>query len=160
MVSMWFKHETSLIMMIDFLKMMEEELDKAGQPVSARLGVSPQRKLWAKAQAMFFKRLKEVGGNEATVNAVDGNHEVSLLAEVGPQGQSSLQPNTRAIACRRARTSPNLASTSRTHLQSRPTWLRQPPPSKNTYPDKNKFIEFAHNQEETKNFSVGFATMT
>ena len=29
MVSMWFKHETCLIVMIDFLKMIKEELDNA-----------------------------------------------------------------------------------------------------------------------------------
>ena len=29
MVSMWFKHETNLIVMIDLLRMITEELDKA-----------------------------------------------------------------------------------------------------------------------------------
>ena len=49
MVSMWFKNETNLITMIDLLRIMKEELEKAaykikGQKVKARLEVSPQRK--------------------------------------------------------------------------------------------------------------------
>ena len=49
MVSMWFKHETGLIMMIEILIMMREELDKAdfsvdGARVQTNLETSPQQK--------------------------------------------------------------------------------------------------------------------
>ena len=58
--SMWFQQEMSLTAMIDLLKMMKEEWDKAaydinGQRVKARLEVSPQRRPLEKAQAMFSK---------------------------------------------------------------------------------------------------------
>ena len=51
--------------MIDLLKITKEELDITahktnGQRVKASLEVSPQRMPLAKAQAMFFKRLKEM----------------------------------------------------------------------------------------------------
>ena len=54
--------------------MMKEELDKAacginGQLVKARLEVSPHRRPLAKAHAMFFKGLKELGGDESKVIA-------------------------------------------------------------------------------------------
>ena len=50
MVSVWFKHETNLIVMMDVLKLVKEELDKAAckihrQNAKARLEVSPQRRL-------------------------------------------------------------------------------------------------------------------
>ena len=58
MGSMWFQQEMSLTAMIDLLKRMKEELDKAAydvseQRVTARLEVSPQRRPLEKAQAMF-----------------------------------------------------------------------------------------------------------
>ena len=58
MVGMWFNHETNLITMIDLLKIMKEELDKAackinGQNVKARLEVRPQRNPLTKAHALF-----------------------------------------------------------------------------------------------------------
>ena len=50
MVSVWFKHETNLIVMMDMLNLVKEELDKAAckilrQNAKARLEVSPQRTL-------------------------------------------------------------------------------------------------------------------
>ena len=67
---MWFKHETNLIVMFDSFKKMKEKLDEAahdinGQRVKAGLDVRPQRRPLAKAQAMSFKGLKEVGGDES-----------------------------------------------------------------------------------------------
>ena len=66
MVIMWCKHEANLVTMIDWLKIMKEELDKAaykigGQNVKARLEVCLQRRPWPKAQAMFFKRTQGGG---------------------------------------------------------------------------------------------------
>ena len=60
MLSMWFKHETNLLAMIDLLKIMKEELDKAaykihGQNVKARLEVSLREGPWQRPQAMCFK---------------------------------------------------------------------------------------------------------
>ena len=83
MVSVWFKHETSLVTMIDLLKIMKEESDKAackihGQNVTARLEVSPQRRPLAKTQALFFKGLKEVGG-ESEVRAFHGKLQISFF---------------------------------------------------------------------------------
>ena len=48
MVSMWFKHEANLIVMVELLKVMKEELGTAAyemnvQCVKARLEVSVQR---------------------------------------------------------------------------------------------------------------------
>ena len=62
-------------------------MDKAAcsdneQCVKANLELSPQRRPLAKAQAMFFKGLKEVGGNEANAKAVCGKLQVSSFAEV------------------------------------------------------------------------------
>ena len=56
--------------MIDLLKGMKEELEKAaykihGQNVKARPEVSPQRKPLAEAHALFFKGLKEMKGDES-----------------------------------------------------------------------------------------------
>ena len=49
MVSIWFKHEANLIVMVDLLKVMKEELGTAAceinwQRVKARLEVSLQRR--------------------------------------------------------------------------------------------------------------------
>ena len=72
MVSMWFKHEANLTVMVDLLKVMKEELGTAayeinGQRVKARLEVSLQRRPLTKAQAMFFNGLKEMDGDESKV---------------------------------------------------------------------------------------------
>ena len=53
--------------------MMRDELSKAdirvNRPrVEANLEISPQKRPLAKAQAMFFKGLKEAGGNDAKVS--------------------------------------------------------------------------------------------
>ena len=60
MVSMWIKHETNLVTMIDLLKITKQELDKAAykinwQNAKARLEVSPQWRPLTKAAALFFK---------------------------------------------------------------------------------------------------------
>ena len=49
----------------------------AGQHVKARPEVSPQRTLLAKAQAMFYKGLKEMGGDESKVRAILGKLQVA-----------------------------------------------------------------------------------
>ena len=51
MVSVWFKNETNLVTMIELLKTMKEEQEKAaykihGQNVKAWLELSPQRNPW------------------------------------------------------------------------------------------------------------------
>ena len=84
MVSVWFKHETSLVTMIGLRRIMKEELDKAaykihGQNVMGRLEVSPQRRPLAKTQALFFKGLKEVGGGESKVRAFHGKLQISFF---------------------------------------------------------------------------------
>ena len=84
MVSMWFKHDTNLVTMIDLLNIMKEELDKAAYKIygyneKARLEVSLQRRPLAKAQALFFKGLKEVGGDESKVSAFSGNLQISFF---------------------------------------------------------------------------------
>ena len=70
--------------MIDLLEETKEELDKAankinGQIVKARLELSPQRRPLAKAQAMFFKGLKEVGGDESKVRAFQRKLQISFF---------------------------------------------------------------------------------
>ena len=86
MVSMLFKHEANLIVMMDLLKVMKEELDKAaydmnGQRVKARLEVIPQRRALTKAQAMFFNGLKEVDGDESKVRSFYGKLQTSFFVE-------------------------------------------------------------------------------
>ena len=66
MASTWFKHETSLVVMIEILKLMRDELDKAtfsvnGQRVKAHLQLCSQKRPLARGQAMFFSGLKESG---------------------------------------------------------------------------------------------------
>ena len=84
--------------MVDLLKAMNEELDKAaceinGQRVKARLRVSPRRRPLAKAQAMFVKGPKEVGGDESKVRALDGKLQKSFFV-----GGGSCCKNTHARA--------------------------------------------------------------
>ena len=80
---MRFEHETNLITTIDVLKITKEELDTAasninGQNVKAGLEVSPQRRLLAKAQAIF-KDVKEVGGDESKERAFCGKLQISCF---------------------------------------------------------------------------------
>ena len=44
-----------------------------GQQISSRLEMGPKMKLLAKAHALFYKGLEEVGGNESKINDVNGN---------------------------------------------------------------------------------------
>ena len=49
MVSLWFTHETGLVFMLQILKMMREEITKAGYKVNGELvktnlEISPQKK--------------------------------------------------------------------------------------------------------------------
>ena len=56
--------------MTDLLKIMKEELDKAVHEIDGQRVKARQRRPLAKAQAMFFKGLKEVGGDESKVIAL------------------------------------------------------------------------------------------
>ena len=68
MVSMWFKHETNFVTMIDLVKIMKEELDKVnGQNVKA------------KARAMLPNGPKGVGGDESEVIVFYGKLQISFL---------------------------------------------------------------------------------
>ena len=80
MISMWIKNGTSLIVMIDLLKMYQEELDKAayninGQRANARLEVSPQRR----PKPCFSKDSRRWEGTK--VEAFHGKLHISFLAE-------------------------------------------------------------------------------
>ena len=60
MVSVWFKNETNLVMMVDLLKIKKQELEKVAykihvQNVKARLDVSPQRKPLTKGACSFLQ---------------------------------------------------------------------------------------------------------
>ena len=51
MVSVWFKNEAALILMIEIMKVMREKMDKTkycvnGERVTKNLGMSPRRNLW------------------------------------------------------------------------------------------------------------------
>ena len=76
MESMWFKNETNLVTMIDFLKIMKEEQEKAAYKINghakARLEVSPQRRPLTKGHALFFKGLKEMKGDESEARTFYG----------------------------------------------------------------------------------------
>ena len=74
----------TMIVMIDLLKVLKEELDKAayeinGQRVKARLEVSLQRRPLTKAQAMFFNGLNEVDGDESKVRSFYGKLQNSFF---------------------------------------------------------------------------------
>ena len=78
--------KTNLITVIDLLKITKEKLDKAdckidGQNVKARLEVSPQRRPLTKAQALLYKGLKEMGGDESKVRDFYGNFRRSSFWE-------------------------------------------------------------------------------
>ena len=81
---MWFKNEANLVTMIEMLKVVKEELEKANlqdswQGVKARLEVSSQRKPLTKAQALFFKGLKEMKGDESKVQSDYGKHQICFF---------------------------------------------------------------------------------
>ena len=63
---MWFKSETNLATTIGLLETVKQEIKRKlhGQEVSTRLEMSPKRKSVAKAHALFYNGLKEVGGNK------------------------------------------------------------------------------------------------
>ena len=68
MVNMWFSNETNLPTMVGLLDIMKEELKKEpyrlrGQVISSRLEISPKKRSLVRARALFYKGLKEVGGN-------------------------------------------------------------------------------------------------
>ena len=76
MVCLWFKPDVDLVTMIDLLKMVKEELEKAaykihGQIVKARLEKRPL----AKAQAMFFQGLKQFKADESQVRVFYVKHQ-------------------------------------------------------------------------------------
>ena len=87
LVSLWFKNETNMATMIGLLKFVTDELKKIpyklrDQVVSARLEMSPKKKPLAKGHALFYKGLKEVGGNESKINVVHGKIQISFFVEV------------------------------------------------------------------------------
>ena len=61
--------------------------------LKARLAVSPQWRPVAKAQAMFFKGLKEVGDDESKVRVFGGKLRISFLLQ-----EEMLLPNIHAVA--------------------------------------------------------------
>ena len=84
-VSVWFKNETNMSTMIGMLEIGKNGLKKVpyklhGQEVSARLEISPKRKPWAKAHALFYKGLEEAGGNEKNV-VFGGNSDQFLCGK-------------------------------------------------------------------------------
>ena len=93
MVSVWFKNEAALILMIEIMKVMREKMAKTkycvnGERVTQNLAMSPRRNLWA--HAVFFKGLLEARRNDKTIKTVYGSLQISSFAEVGPQGQRHL----------------------------------------------------------------------
>ena len=63
-VSMWFNNETNLLTMVGMLDTIKQDLTKApfklhGQKVSSGLEMSPKRKPFAKAHALFYRGLKD-----------------------------------------------------------------------------------------------------
>ena len=72
MVSLWFKHDTGLLLMIEILKMIRGELDKTqfrvnGERVRTNLEMSPQKK---RAYAMFFEGIKEAQEDETKIKTI------------------------------------------------------------------------------------------
>ena len=61
--------------------------------VSCRLELSPKRKPWAKAHALFHKGLKEVKGDESKIHVVYGKIHISffvgsaMAAKDAPEGE-------------------------------------------------------------------------
>ena len=74
---MRFSNETNFATTVGVLDTIKQELQKApcklhGQEVSSRLEMSPKRKPLAEAHALFYKGLKEVGGDESKIHVLYG----------------------------------------------------------------------------------------
>ena len=82
-VSMWLKNETNLPTMagiLDTIKKFKKVPYKLhGQEVSSKSEMSPKRKPLAKAHALFYKGLKEVGGDESKIHVVYGKIQISFF---------------------------------------------------------------------------------
>ena len=83
-VSKWFKNETNLPTMVGMLDTIKQELKKVpyklhGQEVPSRLEMSQMRKPLAKAHALFYEVLKEVGGDESKIHVVYGIIQISFF---------------------------------------------------------------------------------
>ena len=84
MVSLWFVHDIGLTM-IEIMKMMKEELEKAkfratGERVRATLEKSPQKKPLGRAHAMLLKGPQETRGDETKIKTVYQNLQISFFA--------------------------------------------------------------------------------
>ena len=102
MVSLWFKHDTGLTMLIEIMKMVIEELDKAkfcvnGQRVRTNLEMCPQKNPSGRVHAMFFTGLKEARGDETNITFM-GTFRYRSLRELDRKDKGSWQPKTRARA--------------------------------------------------------------
>ena len=97
-VSMWFRNETGLPTMVGMLDIIKKELKKEpyklhGQEISSRLEMSPNTKPLARAHALFYKGLKEVGGDESKTHVVYGKIQISffvggaMAAKYTPEGE-------------------------------------------------------------------------
>ena len=83
-----------------------------GQVVSSRLEKSPRRKPLAKAHALFYKGLKEVGGDESKTYVVYSKIQISffvggvMAAKCIPEGEGlagegwNIKPDVIAAICR------------------------------------------------------------
>ena len=72
MVSLWFKHDTSLMLMIEILKKMREKMAKtnysvSGELVRTNLEIRPEKKTLRRSQAMFFKAFKDALGDKSQI---------------------------------------------------------------------------------------------
>ena len=97
-VSVWFRNETNLPTMAGLLDVIKAKLRKEpcklhGQELSSRLEISLKRRFLARAHALFFKGLKEVGGNKSKIHVVCGKIQITLFvagamaAKYTPEGE-------------------------------------------------------------------------
>ena len=83
-VSMRFKNETNSLTMVGMLDTIKQQLKKEphrlrGQMVLSTLEKSSERKQLASAHALFYKGLKEVGGDKSKIYVVYSKIEISFF---------------------------------------------------------------------------------
>ena len=100
MVSLWFEHDTSLMLMIEILKIMREKMAKTKCSVSGALGENkfgnPSKKNLEKVSSDALRSLQRCPRRRVK----DKMLQISFFAEVGTQGQRQLAVKyTRECEC-------------------------------------------------------------
>ena len=104
MLSMWFKHETGLMMMIGILTLTREELDKANFFVDGERAeneiwkYAAKRNLWHERRGCFSNVSRKPKEIRSMSKPFSGNLQVHSLLEWDHEDKGNWQPTTNARA--------------------------------------------------------------